>query len=152
MIRPLAMGIVLMCLLPGIAATGGVKHSYRYAAGTYSERALISQGGACTAARVWDGDSFVDSPVVVGGVCFVDLADARTVTVSVVDDAWASVGFAGDVSFRWELWGGSAPHVTCAHGGTAWGEIRLDVPPGCDRLSVFLGDFATTGTIAVVGA
>lgn len=154
MIRSLTVALVLLCVLPGVAASAGVDHSYRYVAGSYSERALASDGGSCSASRVWDGDSFADVPLVVGGACQIAVAGASAISVSVADDAWSAVPGVTmqGVAFRWQLWGGSAPHVTCAQGGTAWGSVHLVVPPGCDSLSVFLGQGATTGTISVVGA
>lgn len=144
------LGFAVAALAPS-ALGDASDHVYRYVGGAYAERAALATGGICTGAREWDGDSWVDAPVVVGGACAIPVAGA--VHVSVIDDGWENAPVMdGQMPFRWELRGGSASGpagegVTCAVGGTAWGVAVLDVPEGCTDLSVYLSELATTGIL-----
>lgn len=140
--------VLLLMVLPAIAASAPQTSAFTYVGGAYAEREAASVGGVCTSSREGDGDEWVEVPVVVGGVCAVPLGDATTVTIVVEDAAWGAAR-GGGTPFRYHFFGGSAPDVTCATGATAWGEATIVVPPGCTEVSVYLSELATTGTITV---
>ena len=151
---PLASTVVLLAAVaivaPATAATEGTTDVYRYVGGAYAPRGALSLGGLCTASEVPTPAGVQDAPLVVGGVCSVDVEGASELTLRVHDDVWSRTpGLLEEVPFRFELRGWGPTPLPCARGGTAWGETVLSLGAGCARLDVYLNEAAVVGTITV---
>ena len=131
-----------LAIAPALALAAGDARSYRYVGGAYWERQVLSSGGVCTASQVDGGRR--------------GRRLRRSSLGREEDDGLGrrrrvaeGIGALRGGPLPLGAPGGSAPHVTCAHGATAWGWVSIDVPEGCESANVFLSEAVTTGTIRV---